>query len=68
MIRYCLTERAKLVPCDTGSGSVGSEGFHSCWDEPQEKNCHMLVDENTRQTCPSCGNYMGKEVSNDTGN
>ena len=47
-----------MIPCDTRVASYGSGGSFSCLDEPQEKNCGYLVDENENQTCPYCGNYL----------
>lgn len=59
MIRYCLTERAKLRPCGVSWGTADTtNGMKSCYDEPQEENCRMLVDEHIRQTCPYCGNVL----------
>lgn len=64
MIRYCFTKRQDLSPCDAGWGACSSDGCSSCMDEPQEKNCHNLVDENTPQTCPYCGNILQKHGLN----
>ena len=68
MIRYCLTERQKLLPCRVGWGYYGSNGYSSCFDEPQEENCRNLVDENSGQTCPYCGNlFQKRKIIGDAG-
>ena len=68
MIRYCLTERQKLAPCEIGWGSIGHDGCYTCHDEPQEKNCRMLVDENIPQTCPYCQTEVTARLYPDTSN
>lgn len=60
MIRYCLTARQKLQPCDVGWGNCGTNGCSSCFAEPQEENCHYLVDEKQPQTCPYCGGILSE--------
>ncbi len=60
-IRYCFTEKQKLLPCNIGWASYSSDDVRSCRDDPQEKNCHYLVDEKAKQTCPYCGNVLQKE-------
>lgn len=61
MIRYCLTEGHRLLPCGVGWEGIDSSGCSFCYDEPQEKNCHNLVNEHSRQKCPYCGNYLKRK-------
>ena len=45
VIKYCLTEKGRIIPCEVGWGCYGTDGSTSCHDEPQEKNCRNLIDE-----------------------
>ena len=66
--RFCTTERGKWI-CQVGWGSVGctSNGkseFKSCFDEPMEQNCRMVVDEEDKpkiSICPCCGTAIDTE-------
>ena len=63
MKRYCETIIQKIRPCDVGSAAYDSSGMRkSCFDEPMEKNCNNMVNEN-EQCCPTCGKkFCNKEA------
>ncbi len=46
-IRYC--DKVPLIgSCEVGWGSLSGGEYHSCHDEPKEKNCRYLVEDDTK--------------------
>ena len=56
-VRYCETPLQRLMPCDVGWGSYGSEGLRNCFDESRDENCRNIVEVRDLQ-CPYCGSHL----------